>query len=323
MERLVSTMQDLLRTLNKDLKEANEAIATHKAAAPTAAATATTPAPALTVAAAAQAPTTAPTRHVNHDYRDEVDFPRLPRRRIGYCPLRCFLCDEEGHVVTNCPARPILQCLLRQQARASTHDPPQGPTRKPPTAKNDTHPGPKVQLNLLEGSPEAKVTPVGCAVGPPITGQLNLEGIPVLGLVDTGASVTCMGFSVWWQYRAQWVPLKLFEGVVHGAHSKPLQIAVKTQHLNLQWGEARGRASFIVIIGLELPPVLIGMDMMHPLRVHIDVTHGTATPALPDSQTIHLNATQTQDLPPTSRVLLSQAVDIPAETARLVRCHNR
>ena len=42
--------------------------------------------------------------------------------------------------------------------------------------------------------------------------------------------------------------MKPFEGVVHGAHGKPLQIAGKTQHLNLQWGEARGRASFIVIV---------------------------------------------------------------------------
>ena len=137
------------------------------------------------------------------------------------------------------------------------------------------------------------MTPVGCAVGPPITGQLNLEGIPVLSFVDIGASVTCMGFSVWWQYRTQWGPLKTFEGVVHGTHGKPLQIAGKTQHLNLQWGEARGRASFIVIIGLESPPVLIRMDIMRPLRVHIDVTRGTATPAQPDPQTIHLNAAQT------------------------------
>ena len=166
------------------------------------------------------------------------------------------------------------------------------------------------------------MTPVGCAVGPLITGQLNLEGIPVLGLVNTGASVTCMGFSVWWQYHAQWGPLKPFEGVVHGAHGKPLQITGKTQHLNLQWGEARGRARFIVLIGLESPPVLIGMDIMRPLRVRIDVTHGTATPAQPDPQTIHLNAAQTQDLPPTSSALLLQAVDIPAETTSLVRCHN-
>ena len=141
------------------------------------------------------------------------------------------------------------------------------------------------------------MTPVGCEVGPPITGQLNLEGIPVLGLVDTGASVTRMGFSVWWQYHTQWSLLKPFGGVVHGAHGKPLQIAGKTQHLNLQWGEARGRASFIVITGLKSPPVLIGMDIMRLLRVRIDVTNGTASPAQPDPQTIHLNAVQAQDLP--------------------------
>ena len=95
-----------------------------------------------------------------------------------------------------------------------------------------------------------------------------------------------MGFSVWWQYRAQWGPLKPFGGVVHGAHGKPLQIAGKTQHLDLQWGEARGRACFIVIVGLESPPYLIGMDIMRLLRVRIDVTNGTATPAQPDPQII-------------------------------------
>ena len=134
------------------------------------------------------------------------------------------------------------------------------------------------------------MTPVGCAVGPPITGQLTLEGIPVLGLVDTGASVTCLGFSAWWRYRAQWVPLRQFEGTVHGTHGKPLQIAGKTQH----WGEARGRSCFIVIVGLESPPCLIGMDIMRPLRVHIDVTNGTASAAQPDPQTVHLNAAQQQ-----------------------------
>ena len=78
---------------------------------------------------------------------------------------------------------------------------------------------------------------------------------------------------------------------MHGAHGKPLQIAGKTQHLDIQ---ASGRASFIVIVGLESPPCLIGMDIMRPLRVHIDVTNGTATPAQPDPQTVHLNAAQNQ-----------------------------
>ena len=81
---------------------------------------------------------------------------------------------------------------------------------------------------------------------------------------------------------------------MHGAHGKPLQIAGRTKHLDIQWGEARGQASFIVIVGLESPPCLIGMDIMRPLRVHIDVTNGTATPAQPDPQTVYLNAAQSQ-----------------------------
>ena len=176
-------------------------------------------------------------------------------------------------------------------------------TRAPPGA-----------FKLLGGSPKAKVTPVGCTVGSPITGQLTLEGIPVLGLVDTGASVTCLGFSVWWRYRAQWGPLRQFEGTVHGAHGKPLQIAGKTQHLDLQWGEARGRACFIVIVGLESPPCLIGMDIMRLLRVHIDVTHGTVTPAQPDPQTVHLNVAQSQQQ---RKKMPLPGTELPAvETAR-------
>ena len=138
------------------------------------------------------------------------------------------------------------------------------------------------------------MAPVGCSVAPPISGLLTIEGIPVEGLVDTGASITCLGFAIWWRYHAQWGALKPFTSAVHGAHGKPLQIAGRTEHLDIQWGEARGRASFVVIIGLESPPCLIGMDIMRPLRVRIDVTEGTATPAQPDPQTIHLNAAQAQ-----------------------------
>ena len=118
MEHLVSTMQEQIRILKKDLTEANKQIAAHGTTAPPVAAMAAVPAPTAVAAAAAQppptaqAPSTAPTRHVNHDYGDKVDFPRLPRRRISCRPPRCILCDEEGHVAANCPAPPILQRLL-------------------------------------------------------------------------------------------------------------------------------------------------------------------------------------------------------------------
>ena len=55
MEQLVDTMQCQIRTLKRDLKEANEAIATHTATSTNTAAMAILPAPASTVGAAAQA----------------------------------------------------------------------------------------------------------------------------------------------------------------------------------------------------------------------------------------------------------------------------
>ena len=57
------------------------------------------------------------------------------------------------------------------------------------------------------------------------------------------------------------------------------------------------------------------MDIMRPLKVRIDVTEGTATPAQPDPQTIHLNAAQMQ--PPQERLLPrpAQALPPPQEAA--------
>ena len=134
-----------------------------------------------------------PARHTYQDLAE--DAPRRPRCQP---PSLCFLCGEEGHLASKCLT---LQRLLCQPTPA----------------------------RLLERPSETKVAQVGCRVGPPITGQLTLEGIPVLGLVDTGASVTCLGFDIWRRFSAQWGPLRPFEGTVHGAHGKPLQIAGKTQ----------------------------------------------------------------------------------------------
>ena len=67
MERLVSTMQDQIRLLKKDLKEANEQIAAHKATTPPVAAMAAISTPAAATAATAQPPPAAPARHIYQD----------------------------------------------------------------------------------------------------------------------------------------------------------------------------------------------------------------------------------------------------------------
>ena len=126
MECLISTMQDQIRLLKKDLKDAHEQIATHKATAtPTAALAAT---PASTVAAAqlpppapAQPPPPASARHLYQGYPEENPYYQPPRQQSDRRPPRCFLCGEEGHFVSSCPARPVLQRLLRQRPASRTN----------------------------------------------------------------------------------------------------------------------------------------------------------------------------------------------------------
>ena len=322
VDSLMESMNRQIQILKKDLVKAHEKLAAHSTpqtaalAAPLSHAVAAAQHPPASLAPPQRPPAVTPPpqpmatartpqyyqEYPPHFYRNEdPQYFRRQDRWQDRRPVRCFLCDEEGHFAYRCPAHTLLQRLLRQQAQEQARRPPSGQVLELPPADGSSNAPPPIAFKLTEGSPKAKVAPVGCAVALPISGQLSIEGIPVLGLVDTGASVTCLGFAIWWRYLAQWGALKPFESTVHGAHGKPLNIAGRTEHLDIQWGEARGRASFIVIVGLESPPCLIGMDIMRPLRVRIEVTEGTATPAQPDPQTIHLNAAQTQ--PPPKRLL--------------------
>ena len=304
-------MNRQIQILKKDLIKANERLVAQSTTPPQTASLALSATPTVAVAQPPppkpqalvfppQQPMLALPPQYVQDYpapygQENPPYYRRQDRRQDSRPAKCFLCDEEGHFAYRCPARTLLQRLLRQEQARRT---PTSQVLELPPADGSSQ-APPIAFKLTGGSPEAKVAPVGCAVAPPISGLLQIEGIPVQGLVDTGASVTCLGFAIWWRYRAQWGSLEPFTSAVRGAHGKPLQIAGRTQYLDIQWGEARGRASFIVIVGLESPPCLIGMDIMRPLRVRIDVTEGTATPAQPDPQTIHLNAAQTQPPPPT------------------------
>ena len=160
IERLISSMQDQIRLLKKDLKDAHEQIATHQATtAPTATLAAT---PASTAAAAqppppapaqppppapAQPPPPTPARHLYQGYPEENPYFQPPHRQSGGRPLRCFLCEEEGHFVSSCPARSVLQCFLRQQAHADARGPPRGRVLELPPAEDDSQNSPNVQLS--------------------------------------------------------------------------------------------------------------------------------------------------------------------------------
>ena len=161
MEQIILSMQDQIRIVTKDLESAHEQMASQATAAtPTAALAAP---PAATVAAAqpppvaslpvmanahpppaaplpplatAQPPPYPPGRQLYPDYGEEGPYFWPPRRQPYRRSPRCFLCDEEGHFAHRCPARSLLQRLLRQQAWETSHSPPRGQVLELPTAES-------------------------------------------------------------------------------------------------------------------------------------------------------------------------------------------
>ena len=172
MEQIILLTQDQNRSLTKDLKSAHEQMASQaKAATPTAALAAL---PAATVAAAQpppiasppvmanahpspaaplpplateQPPPYPPGRQSYPDYGEEGPYFRPPRRQPDRRSPRCFLCNEEGHFAYRCPARSLLQSLLRQQARETARDPPRGQVLELP-APEGSQGSPQGHLNF-------------------------------------------------------------------------------------------------------------------------------------------------------------------------------
>ena len=153
-------MQDQIRLLKKNLKEAHNQISAHQTTAILTAALAATSA--ITVAAAhpphlapaqppplatAQPPPPTPVSHLYQGYPGESPYPQPPCRQSDRRPLRCFLCGEEGHFVSHCQARSVLQRLLRQQAHTDAHGPPRRQVLELPPDQDDGQTSLNVQLN--------------------------------------------------------------------------------------------------------------------------------------------------------------------------------
>ena len=168
VDSLMESMNRQIQILKKDLLKAHEKLAAQPTAAPETAAlavptsqavAAAQPPPASfvppqrTQATAPQVPSmaTAQTPQYLHDYpphfyrNEDPQHFRGPRRQDRR-PVRCFLCDEEGHFAYRCPARTLLQHLLRQQAQESARRPPPGHVLELPLADGNSQ-APPLHLN--------------------------------------------------------------------------------------------------------------------------------------------------------------------------------
>ena len=158
MEQIILSMQDQIRILTKDLKSVHEQMASQATAATPTAALAAPPAVTMANAhpppaaplpplATAQPPPYPPGRQLYPDYGEEGPYFQSPRRQPDRRPQRCFLCDEEGHFAYRCPARSLLQRLLRQQARETAHGSPRGQVLELP-APEGSQGSPQGHLNF-------------------------------------------------------------------------------------------------------------------------------------------------------------------------------
>ena len=148
VDSLMESMNRQIQILKKDQLKAYEKFAAQPIAAPETAALAVPPNQAVAAAQPSPASFAPPQRtqaaapqlspmataqahpyqqgYPQHFYGNE-DPPhfRGPRRQ-DWRPMRCFLCDEEGHFAYRCPAHTLLQHLLRQQAQEQARRPPSG-----------------------------------------------------------------------------------------------------------------------------------------------------------------------------------------------------
>ena len=146
MENLMDSMNHQIQILTKDLAKAHEKLAAQPPVATSTAALAAPPS--LPVAAAQRPPaplappqmahptatplpplaTAQPPQYLQGSpffYDEGVEPPYFRgQRRQDRRPMRYFLCDEEGHFAYCCPARTLLQRLLRQQAQEQARRPP-------------------------------------------------------------------------------------------------------------------------------------------------------------------------------------------------------
>ena len=161
-------MNRQIQILKKDLLKDHDKLAAQPTAAPQTAALAVPPSQAVVAlqpppasfappqraqAAAPQLPPMATAQappnqqgYQQHFYGNEdPPYFRGPRRQDRR-PMRCFLCDEEGHFAYRCPARTLLQRLLRQQAQEQARQLPSGQVLELPPADGSSN-APSLHLN--------------------------------------------------------------------------------------------------------------------------------------------------------------------------------
>ena len=168
-ESALESMNRQIQILKKDLLKANDRLAAQTPARPPAVSLAIPATPTVAAAqpppaslAAQQLPPAAsplpppmataqmpPYRQEHQQYYQDSQYFRRQDRRQDRRSVRCFLCDEEGHFAYRCPARTLLQRLLRQHAQEQARrPPPSGQVLELPPADGHSQAPPPLPIHL-------------------------------------------------------------------------------------------------------------------------------------------------------------------------------
>ena len=144
MERLISSMQDQIRLLKKDLKDAHKQIFTHQATATPTAALAATPA---STVAAAQPPPPAPACHLYQGYPEENPYFQPPHRQSDRHISPLLPLWGRGTLRVQLSSLPRPPTLAAPTSHANARGPPRGQILVLPPVEDNSQNPPNVQLN--------------------------------------------------------------------------------------------------------------------------------------------------------------------------------
>ena len=124
------------------------------------------------------------------------------------------------------------------------------------------------------------MAPVSGKASPLIYEKIRIAGVEVDALVDTGATTSCCRWGWFRKWSSQLGPVVKSDKVVIGVGNCPIKLKGTTRPLEIEWGEARGRAKFALLPSLVEVDVIIGMDILNAMDVRIDAAMARAQPAV-------------------------------------------
>ena len=122
------------------------------------------------------------------------------------------------------------------------------------------------------------MAPVSDKASPLIVAKVNIAGVRVAALVDTGATTSCCRWGWYQEWKSYLGSLRQSSTVVVGVGNVPVEVKGLTQPLSLQWDNVEGQCQLMVLTTLTDMDVILGMDVLSQFGIKVNCREQTASP---------------------------------------------